>query len=321
MSLIRSFVLVACCFFFLPAGCRDKTQTTTTPDGKTAVTLQLNWKPEPQFGGFYQAAAGAFDRHKLTVDVRPGGDASTIVPLGAGKIEFAIVSADEIVLARDKGNDVVALFAVYQDCPQGIMTHQKRGFKKIEDVFAAGGTLAAQQGLPYVEFLKRHFDLSKLKIVPTPAGSLAAFRSDDNFYQQCFIASEPIAAQREGVETKTFLIAEAGYNPYTTVLATSQAFYEKNPKVCAEMIAACREGWTAYLADSTAANAAMRLQRPDMDEETFIVSARIQKPLIDKTPGIGVMTEDRWATLAKQMKDLGLIERPLGGEAYFANVK
>src|SRR5262245_43864237 len=110
------------------------------------ITLQLNWKPEPQFGGFY---AADYAKLGLKVNVTPGGAGTpTIELLGAGKVPFAVVSADEIPKAREQGIKVVALFAVYQTHPQGIVTQASRGLKTIEDVFKTPGTLAMEKGLP-----------------------------------------------------------------------------------------------------------------------------------------------------------------------------
>src|SRR5580658_3061259 len=76
------------------------------------IKLALNWKPDPQFGGFY---AAPYQKYGLEVEILPGGAGTpTVQMVGAGSAEFGIVSADELVVARSKGNDVVALFAVYQ---------------------------------------------------------------------------------------------------------------------------------------------------------------------------------------------------------------
>src|SRR5438552_15940417 len=90
--------------------------------GKPVKTrLALNWKPDPQFGGFY---AAPYERHGLDVDILPGGAGTpTVQMIGAASAEFGIVSADELVVARARGHDVVALFAVLQDCTQGLMDH------------------------------------------------------------------------------------------------------------------------------------------------------------------------------------------------------
>ena len=120
------------------------------------VSIALNWVPEPEFGGIYAAKeSGAFAKHNLDVDIKPGGaGAPTWQQVASGKAEFGVASADEVVIARANGADIVALFTIYQTCPQGIMTHASRGLKSIEDVFTQPGTLAMEVGLPYGKFLQ-----------------------------------------------------------------------------------------------------------------------------------------------------------------------
>jgi len=72
--------------------------------GKSVKTrLALNWKPDPQFGGFY---AAPYQKQGLDVEILPGGAGTpTVQMIGAGSAEFGIVSADELVVARARGND------------------------------------------------------------------------------------------------------------------------------------------------------------------------------------------------------------------------
>ena len=287
-------------------------------------TLQLNWVPEPQFGGFYEAERiGAFKKHDLFVEIVPGGAGTpTVQMIGAGSVPFGVVSADEILVARARGNDVVALFAVYQTCPQGIMTHASRGFSDISAVFKNPGTLAMQRGLPYADFLVRKYGTADgLRIVPSPGGSIAAFLADNNFSQQCFVTAEPVLARQQGAQPKTFLVADAGYNPYTTVLAVSGSYLRNNRDTCRRMVEAVREGWQSYLNDPAPANAQMQATNRTMDPRTFAESAAAQKPLIEtddaRRLGIGAMTTERWATLAQQLVDLKVIEKaPPAGECF-----
>src|SRR4029078_9528513 len=56
-------------------GC-DSKQSAPAPSGGAPAkfSLQLNWKPEPQFGGFYAAKEiGAYAKQNLDVEVVPGG--------------------------------------------------------------------------------------------------------------------------------------------------------------------------------------------------------------------------------------------------------
>jgi NitT/TauT family transport system substrate-binding protein len=245
--------------------------------------------------------------------------------VAAGKVEFGIVSADELVIARSNGADVVALFAAYQTNPQGIMTHAEKGFKEIGDVFKTDGTLAMQKGLPYSNFLEKKFGFDKVKIVPSPNGDLSVFRTDSNYSMQCFVTSEPIAAKHAGLNVKTFLIAGAGYNPYTTVLVTRGDYLKAHSGTVKAVVEAVREGWASYLKDPTATNSAMQKLNPTMDAETFKDSADAQKPLIetDETNklGVGAMTTERWQTLIDQLADLKVIEKKPAPSDCFTEIK
>ena len=293
---------------------------------RPAITLQLNWKPEPQFGGFYAAEVdGIYARHNLDVTITPGGaGAPTVDMIGAGTVPFAIVSGDEIVRARTMGNPVVALFAVYQTNPQGIMTRASRGFKTLADIFTHPGILAMERGLPYSDFLQKKYGFGKLKIVPSPFGDLTLFRTEKNYAMQCFVTSEPLAARRIGIEPQTFLIAESGYNPYTTVLATSESYLKSNPAIVKSMIEAVREGWQTYLSDPAKANEYMSRLNPTMDAQTFKESAEAQKPLIENTDtkrlGLGAMTPERWQTLVQQLVELKVIDKPVNPQANFVEL-
>ena len=306
----RLLSLIVCAAALLLVTACERTYTTTPTEASIGVDLQLNWKPEPQVGGFY---AADYMKYGLEVNVIPGGVGTpTVQMVAAGKVPFAVVSADEVVIARSNGADVVALFAVYQTNPQGLMTHAARGFDAIDDVFTNEGTVAMQRGLPYASFLEKKYGFDKVKVVPSPGGDLSALRADPNYTMQCFVTSEPLAAKKAGLDVTTFLVAEAGYNPYTTVLVTQGAFLASNRSLVESVVRAVREGWQAYVENPGPTNDAMRQLNPTMDAETFTASAAAQKPLIqtDETAklGLGAMTAERWQTLVRQLKDLNVIQ-------------
>jgi NitT/TauT family transport system substrate-binding protein len=285
------------------------------------IRLALNWKPDPQFGGFY---AAPYQKHGLDVEILPGGAGTpTVQMIGAGSAEFGIVSADELVVARANGNDVVALFAVFQTCPQGIMVHASRHLASIGDVLK-GGTVALQKGLPYARLLEKKYGFGKVRVVPSPGGDVSAFLNDPNFAQQCFIMSEPLTAKRQGADVQVFPVADMGYNPYTTVMATAGDALRKNPQRAAAMVEAVREGWRAYLDDPQPTNAHMQQLNPTMPLDLFAQTAEAQKPLIEteeaRHSGLGSMTKERWQTLIAQLKDLGDIKNAPSPEDCFRSL-
>lgn len=286
------------------------------------VRIALNWKPEPQFGGFYAAIVESVaQKYAVDLEILPGGAGTpTVQMVAAGKVEFGVSSADEVIIARDRGMSIVALMAVYQTNPQGIMTRVERNFQKIQDVFSNPGKLAIQKGLAYSLFLEKKFGFNKLKVVPY-SGGIAPFLSDPLFSQQCFITSEPLLVRKQGKNPKTFLIAEAGFNPYTTVVVARKDFVEKDPALVQKVIKVFREAWSAYLANPVSTNAYMHKLNPTMDIATFSESADAQKNLIEggdaASKGIGAMTESRWEELARQLKELKLVKETMAGKDYF----
>ncbi len=299
--------------------------TVTNVFATDKVKITLNWVPEPEFGGIYQAKEdGTFAKHNLDVEITPGGAGTPTWQLVAnGKADFAVASADEVFIARSQGADVTTVFATYQTCPQGIMVHAARGLKTIADVFK-GGTIAMEPGLPYVNFLKSKYGFGNVKIVAYDGGP-GNFLADKDFAQQCFVTSEPIAAKKQGSDPQVFLIADSGYNPYTAVIITTGKFAKDRPEVVKNIFMALQESWRAYLDNPAKANAAMGKLNPDMDQETFAAAAQAQKSLIEtdwtKQHGLGMMDTERWKLLGKQLVDLKVIDKAAPAEECFVEVK
>lgn len=279
------------------------------------LVLALNWKPEPQFGGFYAAQAqGYYRENGLDVKIIEGGSGTpTIQMLLAGKVDYAIVSADEVVIALARGaDDIVALFATYQTNPHGIMTHAERGFKSIEDVLRSDGVLLWQSGLPYAQYFRKKY--GPLAVVTAPyLGGIGNFQNDPKVSQQCFVTSEPLTAAAAGIKVKTFLVADSGYNPYTAVMVTRRQRWEEKPAEVKAMVGAVRRGWNDYLQDPSATNTVMLGLNRAMSAETFAQSALAQQDLIktSTTKRLGEMTLARWQTLADQLLEINVIRQPV----------
>jgi NitT/TauT family transport system substrate-binding protein len=303
----------------------DKSAEGGAPSGATKVKLALNWVPEPEFGGFYAAREiGAYKRGGLDVEILGGGAGVPVVQMVAtGQVDFGVAGADEVITAVARGADIVALFAVFQTYPQGIMAHASRGAKGMADVLASG-TLAIEPGLPYAAFLKKKYGFDKVKIVPYDGG-VARFVADKDFAQQCFVTSEPVAARQKGVEPSVFLVADEGFNPYTVVVITRKALWKESPDRVKAFVRATREGWRAYLDDPAPANTVMAKLNTAMDAQTFVAASNVQKPFIEteetKKSGLGAMRRERWETLGKQLVDLGIIERAPAVDGYLAVIE
>ncbi len=287
-------------------------------EGKKTITLALNWKAEPQFGGFYQTQL----EKKIPLKILEGGSGTpTIQMLSFGKVDAAVVSAEEILIsnAQNPQNPVVALFAVFQTNPQIWMTRQDRGFHSIADVLNHPGLVAAQSGLTYVQFLKKKYPHSKVQWVPY-SGGIAGLINEKNYTQQGFLTSEPLLAEEKGIKVSTFLIADEGFNPYTTVLAVRKSDLKSKRQEILKWVEAIRKGWEDYLKNPLPANQLMGQINTSMDAKTFQKSSELQKKLIE-AKSLGSMTEKRWDSLIQTLVRLKILAHPLKAQDQFINLK
>jgi len=293
------------------------------PTAATSVTLQLNWTPEPEFGGFYAAAhKGLYGQEGLEVAVKAGGaGVQTWKMVATGEVPFAVAESGEILRANLKDADLVGLFAVYQTSPQALMVHKESGVTSLGEVFTSGKIkkVAMEAGLPYVRFLEKKYGFGKVEVVQH-GGNLALFLADPTMAQQCFAFAEPISAKEKGVEVSVFSTAEAGFNPYLAVAITSGKYLAANRNVVERFVRGTRAGWKAYLEDPGPTNQYLKTQGAAMSVEAMKDYADLQKPYVvgdEKTVELGSMSEERWKALAEQLVELGEIDRvPDVGKAF-----
>ena len=115
MAKRHAWAVGVCVLFCL--GCRQA----KTHNGLTPVTLQTDWYPQPEHGGFYDAQLrGYYKDEGLDVTILPGGPyVNSDQQVAAGTVQFAMGSSDHVLQAI--GNDVplVAIAATMQHDPRG----------------------------------------------------------------------------------------------------------------------------------------------------------------------------------------------------------
>ena len=299
-----------------PAQTADSPAATgAAPAAATAVTLQLNWTPEPEFGGFYAAAHdGLYGKEGLDVTIAAGGaGVQTWKMVATGQVPFAIAESGEILRARLKDADLVALYAVYQTSPQALMVHKESGVTSLGDIFTSGKIkkVAMESGLPYVRFLETKYGFGKVEVVQH-GGNLTLFLNDKTMAQQCFAFAEPLSAKEKGANVSVFSTAQAGFNPYLAVVITSGKYLAEHRDVVEKFVRATRAGWKAYLDQAGPTNEYLKTQQATMTVEAMNQAADLQKPYVvgdDPARPLGSMSEERWKALAEQLKELGEIDQ------------
>ncbi len=305
----------------LPTKITERPSETTN---KTAVTLALNWFPEAEHGGYYAALVhGEFEKEGLDVTIIPGAPKAPVIPqVASGSVQFGVDNADKLLLGRTQEADVVAIFAPIQTSPRCILVHEESGISTFEDLASAKEfTLAMNPGQPFAQFLNHKYPMEGVQKVPYP-GNLSQFLLDKRFGQQAYSFSEPFVAKQGGAKTRNLMLADLGFNSYTSLLVVSRELKTKQPELVARMVRASQRGWERYLKDPVETNAYIHKENPEMSAEILAFGVEDLRPLCAMSGGepFGRMTESRWAELIAQMTAAGsLTGPPLDAKAAFTN--
>ena len=296
----------------LSNGCKSKP---VNPSGLFPVTLQTDWYPQPEMGGFYQAQLqGLYKAEGLDVTIAPGGPFVTAEQqVATGVAQFAMGSSDQILVKASRGLPLIAVAATMQQDPQAIMVHADSPVHEFADL--EGRQIAVKPGSIWFQYLLHRYNFHNVREIPATY-SVANFLQDPNYIQQCFVTSEPFFARKAGADVRTLLISSTGYQPYR-VYFTSTNFLKDHPDIVAKFVKASTQGWKNYLADPSMTDAAIGKLNPAMSAEQMAFSVKTLKDQHfiegDGTADshLGHFTDARWAMTYQQLVGLKVTENPI----------
>lgn len=315
-----SLIVVLCL-----VGCGSETpappSTLTTPSTSQShapakeqvkVRLALNWFPEAEHGGYYQAKVrGLYAKQGIAMEIIKGGPGTPVeIEVGAGRMDFGIVNADKILSTRAEGVPIVGLMAPFQISPRCIIVRDDSPVKTLADL--QNLTLIANGTKPFVKYLQHKYGLAGVDIIPYKGG-MATFLANDNAAMQGYFTSEPYVLTSKGVKVRSLMLADDGFNPYTSVLVTSEEMIAEHPDVVQNVVRASQTGWLSYLVLPRFGNAEIASQSEHMDAEVLKYGAKQQRLLMlvgdAATSNFGQMTEVRWQQLHDQLVEVGATKK------------
>ncbi len=280
------------------------------------MSVQLDWLPEPEHGGLYEAAArGYFRDEGLDVTLRPGGPNAFVMPsVATGKADVGQADSTNTLLQQAEGLPVVQFAAVFQDDPSGILVAADSPVKTFADL--QGKTIIARPEWAFLKFLERKYHLT-FNIVPQNF-SVAAFLGHKDALQQGYYIAEPYHITHAGGKMPRFLSTwDAGFRAYA-VLVTSRKFAREHPDELRRFVRAYVRGWREYVAgDPAPAHTALKRANPSNTDDFMAFSRHmiIEGKLVtgrDAGGGldnIGRLDPTRYATQISQLEDLGILKR------------
>lgn len=269
------------------------------------VTLQLKWRHQFQFAGYYAAVEKGYYRDAglrvALVEASPG--TNVVDEVVTGRAQYG-VGTSELLLAR-RLSPVVALAVIFQHSPLIMLAREDRV-----------GNLHELAGKDVM--LERHAEelLAYLRKESLPPESLHMLSHSQNINDliagkvaaiSAYSTSEPYLLRRKGLRTIEFSPRAVGIDFYGDNLFTSQQELDRHPERVRAFRAASLRGWD-YAIKHPEEIISLILQRYntqglDRDMLAFEAARTIQLMRPDLIE-IGYMNPGRWQHIADTYADL-----------------
>ena len=310
MTISRQAAVLPALLLALPAVAQDEL---------TSVSFGTNWVAQAEHGGFYQSVAdGTYAECGLDVTIVPGGpQVNNQALMLAGRLDFYMGDHLGAYLGAAEGLPLVNVMASFQKDPQIILTHPGR-VSSFEELASSDLTMIVQDNATYYEWMKAAYGFTDDQR-QTYTFNAAPFLVNEDAGQQGYLSSEPFFIEKEtGWSPDVYLIADAGYGAYSTLIQTLQPTVAEEPEMVRCFVEGSIEGWANYLyGDNAAANELILADNPDMTPEAidYAISVMKENGVVDSGDtmelGIGAMTEERMQGFYDQMVEAGVIEAGL----------
>ncbi|HTO63578.1 MAG TPA: ABC transporter substrate-binding protein, partial [Bradyrhizobium sp.] len=271
-----------------------------------------------EHGGFFQALAdGTYKKYGLDVTIVPGGpNDNNRMLLIAGKLDF-FMAANTMMSFDAVANNVpvVSVAAMFQKDPQVFLTHPESKVTKLEDLKPLTLFVSKEGITSYYQWLKSEYGFSEKNVRPytfNPQPFIATPQSA----MQGYVTSEPYAVEKTaGFKPGVILLADNGFNTYSTLIETRLDVIDKKPDVVQRFVDASVIGWYTYIyGDNSAGNAMIKKLNPEMTDDMLAYSVAKMKEygIVDSgdtlKDGIGAMTDARVTSFFEKMVKAGVVK-------------
>jgi NitT/TauT family transport system substrate-binding protein len=283
------------------------------------VRFGTNWVAEAEHGGFYQALAdGTYRKYGLDVTIVPGGpNVNNRILLAVGKLDF-YMSANTLQSfdAVEQNVPIMTVAASFQKDPQVLIAHPN--VSGLEDLKKLTLFVSPEGMISYFQWLKKDYGFDESKVKPYTFNA-QPFLADKNSAMQGYVTSEPYAIETQGhFKPKVFLLADEGFNAYSTLIETRREMVEKKPDLVQRFVNASIIGWYHYIyGDSRPGNDLIKKQNPEMTDALLAYSIAKMKEygIVDSGDslklGIGAMTDARMKNFFEKMVRAGVAKAGL----------
>ncbi len=295
-----------------------------TPASITKVRLPMGYIPNVQYAAYYIAAEkGYFKEAGIDVEFDYKFETDGVKLVGAGELPFAVVSGEQVVLARAQGLPVKYVGQWYRRYPIAIFSLADKNIKNAADL--KGKTLGVPilAGATYVGWraYAKANGLSENDVTVTPIGftQAAAVQQGKVDAAVGYSVNEPIVLRQNGVSVNVIDIG-AQVDMVANGIMTNDKTIKDNPQLVRGMVTALTRGIKDMIAnpDEAMKISAKYVEKLSPDDAT---QKAVLLATVDNLRGerIGVSEAKAWENTVDVLLSMGLIKEKIDVGMLYTN--
>lgn len=310
----------------LLAGCAALGQASEVNTELTPVRLSLGYIPDIQFAPYYVGLEkGFFAEHGIDLTTEHRQETEGARLLATGEINFAVLSGEQVLLARQQELPLVYFFEWYQQFPVAVAAKAGSGISAVEDLAGRSVGTPVKEGASYIglEALLGAAGLTDadIDLQTTGYSQVETLVTDRVDAVVVYVANEPVQLEAAGEEIVLLRVSDHA-DLVSNGLITSEAVIEEQPELVRAMAGAMAES-IAYTTEhpdeafEISQGYVEGLDNPDTQDTAREVLARSIALWQGET--IGYTDPQSWASMQDILLEVGLLNAPLDLERAYTN--
>jgi NitT/TauT family transport system substrate-binding protein len=299
--------------------------STGDPGALTRIELPLGYIPNIQFAPLYVAVdKGYFTDAGLQVEFDYSFETDGVALVGADELQFAVVSGEQVLLARAQGLPVVYVAAWYQQYPVAVVSKTEQGITTPADLKGKRIGLPGLFGANYIglDALLYTAGLDEQDVTLDSIGfnQVEALAADQEQAVSVYAANEPVQLKAQGYDLNEIRVADYVQLASNGIL-TNENTIARDPELARRMVTAFLKGLADTIADPDEAYEISKKYVENLAQADQAVQKEVLRRSIElwKAERPGYSDPQAWQNMQDTLLQMGLLADPLDLNKAFTN--
>jgi len=301
-------------------------------DQLVTIRLPLGYVPNVQFAPLYVAVdKGYFREAGIEIEFDYQFETDAVGLVGANNLQFAMVSGDQVLLARSQGLPVVYVMSWYQDYPISLVAKSETGVATLDDLAGRKVAIPGPFGASYIGLraILSAAGLQESDITLDSVGfnQVEALLSDRDEVAVVYTANEPVQLRAQGYDVNELRVADY-VQLASNGLITNEKTVSENPDLVQSMVSAILRGLADTLANPDEAFEISKKYVETLaqsDQEQLAIQRDVLEASLafwrmkDSSQPLGLSDPQAWDNMQEVLLDMELLPNAIDIKQAFTN--